>query len=153
MCTAATFVGTPKASKQVSALNYPSVIIAGSGMATGGRVLHHLKTYAPNSRSHIVFPGFQVPGTRGAKMVAGEKAIKIHGSYVAVNARVSHIEGLSGHADANELMGWLRGFTQPPAQTFVVHGEREAADALRLRIHDELGWKVTTVEQLQTASV
>jgi len=133
MCNAATFVGSPAASKKVSGLNYPSVIIAGSGMATGGRILHHLKPYAPGPRSHIVFPGFQVPGTRGAKLVAGDPAIKIHGSFVPVNARVSHIEGLSGHADADELLGWLRGFRHPPKQTFVVHGEREAADALRLR--------------------
>ncbi len=153
MCNAATFVGSPTASRKVSGLNYPSVIIAGSGMATGGRILHHLKTYAPDPRSHIVFPGFQVPGTRGAKLVAGDPAIKIHGSYVPVNARVSRIEGLSGHADADELLGWLRGFSHPPKQTFVVHGEREAADALRLRISDELGWKVATVEHMQVADV
>ena len=153
MCNAATFVGSPTASRKVSGLNYPSVIIAGSGMATGGRILHHLKTYAPDPRSHIVFPGFQVPGTRGAKLVAGDPAIKIHGSYVPVNAWVSQIEGLSGHADADELLGWLRGFSHPPKQTFVVHGEREAADALRLRISDELGWKVATVEHMQVADV
>lgn len=152
MCRAATFVNSPTASRKVSHLNYPSVIIAGSGMATGGRILHHLKTYAPDSRSHIVFPGFQVPGTRGAKMVAGDRAIKIHGNYIAVNARVSHIECLSGHADADELLAWLRGFKHPPQQTFVVHGERDATDALRLRISDELGWSAATVEHLQEVS-
>ena len=152
MCNAATFVGSPTASRKVSGLNYPSVIIAGSGMATGGRILHHLKTYAPDPRSHIVFPGFQVPGTRGAKLLAGDLATKIHGSYIPVNARVSHIEGLSGHADADEVLGWLRGFKHAPKQTFVVHGEREAADALRLRISDELGWNVATVEHMQVAN-
>jgi metallo-beta-lactamase family protein len=152
MCNAATFVGSPTASRKVSNLNYPSVIIAGSGMATGGRILHHLKTYAPDPRSHIVFPGFQVSGTRGAKMVAGDLAIKIHGAYIPVNAQVSHIESLSGHADVDELLAWLRGFKRPPKQTFVVHGERDAADALRLRISDELGWNVATVEHMQVAS-
>jgi metallo-beta-lactamase family protein len=149
ICETAKFVQTPEQSKEISHLNYPSLILAGSGMATGGRILHHLKTYAPNSRNHIVFPGFQVPGTRGARIVAGEPSVKIHGEYVAVNAKVSHIEGFSGHADADELMAWLGGMQQAPARTFIVHGERDAADALRLRVADTLHWQVQTVEHLE----
>jgi metallo-beta-lactamase family protein len=121
-------------------------------MATGGRVLHHLKAMAPNPRHHIVFAGFQVGGTRGAKLVAGATEIKIFGEYVAVKATVSHIEGFSGHADANELIQWLRGFEHAPRQTFVVHGEPQASDALRLRIADELGWKVRVPEHLAAVS-
>lgn len=153
ICKSAKFVGKPEESHKISTLNYPSIIIAGSGMATGGRILHHLKSYAPDSRNHIVFPGFQVPGTRGAKLLAGDRETKIHGQYVEVNAQVSQIEGFSGHADADELMRWLSQFRNPPKQTFVVHGERDAADALRLRMHDQLGWAVNTVEHLQSVLV
>jgi metallo-beta-lactamase family protein len=142
-----TVVTTPKESEALTRSRYPCVIISASGMATGGRVLFHLKSLAPNPRNHIVFPGFQVGGTRGAKLIAGATEIKIFGVYVAVKARVSHLEGFSGHADADGLMQWLGGFAQPPRQTFVVHGEPAAADALRTRIADELGWAVRVPEQ------
>ena len=146
-------VSTPKESEALSRSRYPSVIISASGMATGGRVLFHLKHLAPNPRNHIVFPGFQVGGTRGAKMIAGATEVKIFGEYVAVKARVSHLEGFSGHADADGLMKWLGGFAQAPKQTFVVHGEPAAADALRTRIADELGWPVRAPEQGQAVTV
>jgi metallo-beta-lactamase family protein len=142
-----TVVTTPKESEALTRSRYPCVIISASGMATGGRVLFHLKSLAPNPRNHIVFPGFQVGGTRGAKLIAGATEVKIFGAYVAVKARVSHLEGFSGHADANGLMQWLSGFAQAPRQTFVVHGEPAAADALRTRIADELGWAVRVPEQ------
>jgi metallo-beta-lactamase family protein len=115
-------------------------------MATGGRVLHHLKAMAPNPRNHIVFPGFQVAGSRGAHLVAGATEVKIHGEYVAVKAEVSHLAGMSAHADANGVMDWLRGFEAAPRRCFVVHGEPEAADRLRARIQDELGWRVGVPE-------
>jgi metallo-beta-lactamase family protein len=115
-------------------------------MATGGRVLHHLKAMAPNPRHHIVFPGFQVAGTRGAKLIEGAPDVKIFGEYVAVKAQVSHLEGFSGHADADGLVRWLGGFQAPPAQTYVVHGEPAASDALRSRIADQLGWRVAVPE-------
>jgi metallo-beta-lactamase family protein len=121
-------------------------------MATGGRVLHHLKAMAPNPRHHIVFPGYQVPGTRGGKLAAGATQVKIHGEYVDVKAQVSQLEGFSAHADAEGLMAWLRGFDSKPRQAFVVHGEPEAADALRMRIKDELGWSVHVPEHLASYS-
>jgi len=141
-----TLVTTPQQSQRLSRHHYPCVIISASGMATGGRVLHHLKAMAPNPRHHVVFPGFQVGGTRGAALVGGAREVKIHGEYVAVKAEVSHLEGFSGHADADGLLDWLRGFEQPPERCFVVHGEAAAADTLRLRIQDELGWRVTVPE-------
>ncbi len=141
-----TFVGKAAESARLTRSRWPKVIVSASGMATGGRVLHHLKAMAPNPRHHIVFPGFQVGGTRGASLVGGAREVKIHGEYVAVKAEVSHLEGFSGHADANGLMAWLRGFASPPERCFVVHGEAAAADALRLRIQDELGWHVTVPE-------
>ncbi len=153
LCDGVTIVSTPQQSEKVSRARYPSVIISASGMATGGRVLHHLKAMAPNPKHSIVFPGFQVGGTRGAKLVAGDTEVKIFGEYVAVKAQVSHLEGFSGHADANELMHWLQGFEQAPRETFVVHGEPAAADALRSRIADELGWRVRVPEHLSQFSV
>lgn len=152
LCDGVTIVETPQQSEKLTRSRYPRVIISASGMATGGRVLHHLKAMAPNPRNHVVFPGFQVGGTRGAKMIAGAPEVKIFGEYVAVKASVSHLEGLSGHADANGLMGWLRGFEKMPRQAFVVHGEPAASDALRSRIADELGWNVSVPEHLATVA-
>ena len=153
LCEGVTIVTTPQQSEKLSRTRYPHVIISASGMATGGRVLHHLKAMAPNPRNHIVFPGFQVAGTRGAKLVGGATDVKIFGEYVAVKAGVSHLEGFSGHADANELMQWLRGFDAPPHHTFVVHGDPQASDALRSRIADELGWKVSVPEHLASVTI
>jgi metallo-beta-lactamase family protein len=141
-----TLVAGPKESERLTRLRWPKVVLAASGMATGGRVLYHLKTLAPNPRNHIVFPGFQVGGTRGATLVGGAREVKIHGEYVAVKAEVSHLEGFSGHADADGVLDWLRGFEAPPERCFVVHGEPAAADALRLRIQDEFGWRVAVPE-------
>ena len=146
-------VTTPQESMRLSTHRDPCVIISASGMATGGRVLHHLKVMAPEARHHIVFPGFQVGGSRGARLVGGATEVKIHGEYVPVRATVSHLEGLSGHADCEELMAWLRGFSRkPPRQTFVVHGDPAASDALRVRIQDELGWKVQVPEHGSTVT-
>lgn len=145
-----TMVTTPQQSEKLTRERYPCVIISASGMATGGRVLHHLKAMAPNPKNHIAFAGFQVAGTRGAKLVAGERDVKIHGEYVAVKAEVSQLEGFSGHADANGLMAWMRAIDAAPRQVFVVHGSPAAADTLRLRIKDELGWTVHVPEHLST---
>ncbi|WP_425258513.1 MBL fold metallo-hydrolase RNA specificity domain-containing protein [Rubrivivax sp. RP6-9] len=146
-------VETPQQSMRLVRSRYPSVILSASGMATGGRVLHHLKVMAPEPRHHIVFPGFQVSGSRGAKLVAGATEVKIHGAYVPVRAQVSHLEGFSGHADAGELLAWLGGQAQAPRQTFVVHGEPEAADALRSRIADTLHWRVRVPEHGERVTV
>ncbi|HEY6134361.1 MAG TPA: MBL fold metallo-hydrolase [Rubrivivax sp.] len=145
-----TLVANPVESQQLTRLRWPKVVISASGMATGGRVLHHLKAMAPNPRNTIVFPGFQVGGTRGAALIGGAREVKIHGKYVAVKAQVSHLEGFSGHADTDGLMAWLRGFRTAPERTFVVHGEAEAADTLRLRIQDELGWPVSVPDHAST---
>lgn len=132
----------PKAqdSARLSHLRKPAVILSSSGMATGGRVLGHLAALAPDPRNAIVFPGYQVPGSRGGKLVRGAKEIKVMGQYVAVNAPVHHLEGLSGHADADGLIAWMRQMPTAPRQVMVVHGEPEASDALRIRIQESLGW-------------
>jgi metallo-beta-lactamase family protein len=128
-------------SKAIDRSQVPSVIVSASGMATGGRVIHHLRVFAPDPRSTILFTGFQAGGTRGAAMVAGAKAIKIFGEYVEVRADVKNLDMLSAHADADEIMVWLSQFHRAPAMTYVTHGEPDAADSLRKRIEEELKWK------------
>ncbi len=147
----ARMVRTPDESKALAGSPMPSVIIAGSGMATGGRVLHHLKLYLPRPEHHVMFVGYQAGGTRGAHLVAGAAQVKIHGQWVPVRAQVSQIAGYSAHADADEIIEWLGGFRATPAQTWLVHGEPEAADVLRQRLEEQLGWRVGVAEHLQTA--
>jgi metallo-beta-lactamase family protein len=139
-CAVAQYVRTVEASKALTANPMPKVIISASGMATGGRVLHHLKAYAPDHKSTILFAGFQAGGTRGAAMVAGAQSIKIHGHYVPVRAEVSNLDMLSAHADADEILRWLACFKAAPRMTFVTHGEPTASDALRHQIQEKLGW-------------
>jgi metallo-beta-lactamase family protein len=139
-CDLPEYVRDVESSKELDRDFRPKIIIAGSGMATGGRVIHHLKVYAPDARNTILFAGYQAGGTRGAKMLAGEESVKIHGEYWPVRARVENLDMLSAHADADEIMRWLSGFERPPKRTFIVHGEPDASDALRLRIEEELGW-------------
>lgn len=135
-------VNTIEESRRLNFLDFPSIIVSASGMAAGGRVLHHLKAYAPDARNTILFAGFQAAGTRGAAMVAGADAIKIHGAYVPVRAEVANLETLSAHADRDELLAWLDA-QHAPRRVFVTHGEPEAADALRLAIEERHGWPCT----------
>ncbi len=141
-CSAATFVRGADESRDLNTKKEPMIIISASGMATGGRVIHHLKTFAPDPRNTILFVGFQAGGTRGEAMVNGAQSIKIHGSYVPVNAEVKVLHNLSAHADYNEIIGWLKKFKSPPKKTFITHGEPPAANALRLHIEEELKWPV-----------
>ena len=127
-------------SKAIDRSKVPSIIVSASGMATGGRVLHHLEVFAPDPRSTIMFTGYQAAGTRGQLMVAGAKQIKMHGGMVSVRAEVMNLGMLSAHGDADEIMAWLGNFKRPPRQTFVIHGEASGADALRMRIGSELKW-------------
>lgn len=142
----ARIVRTPEESKAIDASRWPMVVIAGSGMASGGRVLHHLKRFAPDARNSVLFAGFQAPGTRGADMVRGVDAVRIHGQWVEVRAQVHNLDTLSAHADQRQLVEWLRGFAQPPREVFLTHGEPEASDLLRKRIARELGWECRAPE-------
>jgi metallo-beta-lactamase family protein len=153
MCSTARFVNTVEESKRLNERGGPMVIIAGSGMATGGRVVHHLKAFAPDPRNTILFAGFQADGTRGAAMLAGTDAVKVHGQYVPVRAEIEHLDNFSSHADAPEILDWLSGFTRPPQRTFITHGEPVAADALRHRIEEQFGWACEVPEYLQTADL
>lgn len=140
MCKVAKMVRTVEESRALNGLRYPAVIVSASGMATGGRVLHHLKALAPDRRNAIVFAGYQAGGTRGARLVAGERSVRIHGEDVAVNAEVVSLQGMSAHADARQIVQWLGTAPTPPRSVHVTHGEPAAADALRQRIERELGW-------------
>jgi metallo-beta-lactamase family protein len=153
MCRAARIVNSVEESKALNASREPKIIIAGSGMATGGRVVHHIAAFGPHPENAIVFAGFQAGGTRGASMLAGAKEVKIHGHYVPINAQILHLGNLSAHADATELMHWLAGFEKAPRRTFVTHGEPAAADAFRLRIQDRLGWTAHVPDHLEAVEL
>jgi len=153
LCDGVRMLVTAQQSMRLARHRFPAVIISASGMATGGRVLHHLKAMAPDPRHHIVFPGFQVGGSRGARMVEGATEVKIHGEYVPIRASVSQVRGFSGHADADGLMQWMHSLPQAPKQTFVVHGEPDAADTLRLRIKDQLGWSVRVPQHGESVAI
>ncbi len=128
-------------SRRLMESDHPAIILSASGMATGGRVLHHLHHMAPIKKNTILFVGYQAPGTRGDILTQGAKFIKIHGDIVDVHAKVRVLESLSAHADYNETMSWLRKFNSPPAITFLNHGEADAAQAMKERIESELGWR------------
>ncbi len=152
-CNVARYTRTAEESKALDRDPMPKVILSASGMATGGRVLHHLKALAPDPRNTILFAGFQAGGTRGAAMTGGAERVKIHGSYVPVRAEVANLHMLSAHADADEIMAWLGQIKQPPRRTFIVHGEPEASDALRHRIEEELGWPCSVPEYREEAEL
>ncbi len=153
MCTAAVVVNTAEESRRLNEKRVPMVIIAASGMATGGRVVHHLKAFAPDPRNTILFSGFQAGGTRGATLLAGAESVKIHGEYVPVRAEIAIVDNLSAHADSAEILGWLKGLDRPPRETFITHGEPLAADALRHAIEKELGWRCRVPDYLETANL
>jgi metallo-beta-lactamase family protein len=129
-------------SKALVERDQPAIIIASSGMATGGRVVHHLFAGLPDPRNTVLFVGFQAAGTRGRVLVDGAQHVKMFGQHVPVHARIEKIDGLSSHADAGEIIRWLRTFPRAPRMTYLVHGEIVAQDALKVRIAKELGWPV-----------
>jgi metallo-beta-lactamase family protein len=149
----ATFVETPEQSRRLDESSFPMVIIAGSGMATGGRVLHHLKRFAPDPRSAIVLAGFQAGGTRGAALQQGLAEVKIHGGYVPVRASVHSLGNVSAHADYAEILEWLRGFEAAPGRIFLTHGEPGSADGLRRRIEETFGWNAEVPDYLEEAAL
>jgi metallo-beta-lactamase family protein len=143
MCRGAKIVTSPEESKALDLITGPAIILSASGMATGGRVIHHLKAFLGDARNLILFGGYQSPGTRGGALVRGADSVRIHGQDFAVKAEIAQLEASSSHADANELITWIRALPRPPRQTFITHGEPSASDALRFRIEHELGWPVT----------
>lgn len=133
-------VTTAAESKQLTQSKMPAIIISASGMATGGRVLHHLTSALPDARNTVLFAGYQAAGTRGRLLVDGAKTVKIHGHMIPVHARIELVESMSAHADSIEILRWLSGFTRSPRRTFIVHGEVPAMEALSSSIRAKLGW-------------
>ena len=152
-CAVATYVRSVEDSKRLGTMTIPKVIISASGMATGGRVVHHLKRLAPDPKSTILFAGYQARGTRGAAMMAGATTVRIHGEDIPLRAEVKNISALSAHADAEEIMAWLRTGSSAPRMTFITHGEPTASNALRLRIESELGWSATVPAQMEVVTL
>ncbi len=131
----------------------PCIIIASSGMATGGRVVHHLFAGLPDPRNTVLFVGFQGQGTRGRQLIEGAHHVKMFGQFVPVKAKIEKINGMSSHADAGEIVRWLRTFPRAPGITYLVHGEPVPQQALQLRITTELGWPVEIPAQGQKVDV
>lgn len=148
-CGVAKIVRTAEDSKALNRRKGPMIIIAGSGMATGGRVVHHLKAFAPDPRNTILFAGFQAEGTRGAAMVKGTKSIRIHGEDVPVLAQIESIDTLSAHADYVQIIEWLKKMKNPPRQVFVTHGEQQAATAMVQHIEEALHWPARVPEYME----
>jgi metallo-beta-lactamase family protein len=148
-----TAVASPQQSREVQASRQPSIVISSSGMATGGRILHHLKAALPNPRHTVLFVGYQAAGTRGRALVEGAETVKIHGQFIPVAARIARIDSMSAHADADEIMRWLGQFTRRPSMTYLVHGEPAAWAALKRRIEEELGWPLRVPDYLERVTL
>ena len=149
LCNVAQYIHSPEESRALNEKDGPMIIVSASGMATGGRVLHHLKAFAPDPNNSIVFTGFQAAGTRGASLLANAETVKIHGEQIPVRAEVSAVYNLSAHADQEEILKWLSHFRNPPKTTFITHGEPRAAKALREKIKGALRWNCRIPEYLE----
>lgn len=135
-----TIIENPEESKALNLKSGPMIIISASGMATGGRILHHLKTFAPDPNNCIALTGFQAAGTRGEALLKGVPEIKIHGQMVPVRAQVINLENLSAHADCSEIISWLAQMKNDPRKVIVTHGEPEAAQSLKERLVERFKW-------------
>jgi metallo-beta-lactamase family protein len=149
----AQIVGTKEESQALDLITTPKIIISASGMLEGGRVLHHIKTFAPDEKSTIVFAGYQATGTRGADMINGKPEIKIFGQSVPVRAEVKVLSNMSAHADYNEILDWLAHFNHHPRKVFITHGEPEAANALKEKIQAKYKWACVVPDYLQTETL
>jgi len=148
-CREVNFVRTAELSKTLNGMRYPMIVIASSGMATGGRILHHLAHRLPDSRNTVLFVGYQAEGTRGRSLVEGARQLKIHGQMVDVRAEIKMLGQFSAHADYSEILRWLGNFKKSPRGVFIVHGEPEPRRALQEKIVHEFGWSVTLPEHLE----
>jgi metallo-beta-lactamase family protein len=143
---------TPEESKKINDIRHDSIIIAGSGMMNGGRVMHHLMQRLPDPDNLILIAGYQAEGSKGRQLQEGAVSIRIFGKEVPVKAKVFTINGLSAHADRDELLRWLSGFKSAPLQTFVVHGEKESAVALADTLSDK-GWNAVVPYYLENVEL
>ena len=146
-------IASPQQSKELTASRKTGIVISSSGMATGGRVLHHLAAALPDPKNTVLLVGFQAEGTRGRTLLEGAPEVRIHGEQVPVRARVAKLNSMSGHADRGEIIRWLRTLPVPPQRLFLVHGEAGPMDALKTTIKQELGWDAATPQHLERVSL
>ncbi len=140
VCEIAQYINSKEESQALDEVKTAKIIISASGMLEGGRVLHHVKMFAPDPKNTIVFAGYQASGTRGADIIAGKKHIKAFGEDVAINAEVQVLSNMSAHADYEEILAWLAHFNHHPRKVFITHGEPDAAQALKEKIEEKYGW-------------
>src|SRR5688572_17995737 len=145
-------VSSPQQSKELTASRKPSIVISSSGMATGGRVLHHMAAALPDARNTVLFVGYQAAGTRGRALVDGAREVKIHGQIVSVGARIARNDSMSAHADRNEILRWLETLPAAPRRLFLVHGEPVPMDALKQRVQEHFGWDATAPAHRETVT-
>jgi metallo-beta-lactamase family protein len=146
-------VASPQQSKELTASRKPSIVISSSGMATGGRVLHHMAAALPDDRNTVLFVGYQADGTRGRQLVDGAREVRIHGQSIAVNARIAKIDSMSAHADRGEIIRWLGTLPSKPTRLCLVHGEPAPMDALKALVQERLGWTAATPRHLERLSL
>jgi metallo-beta-lactamase family protein len=145
------FTRSVQESKAINEHRFPSIIISANGMATGGRILHHLIYRVSDERNSVVFVGFQAAGTRGRALVEGARQVRIFGVDYPVRAEIHVLDAFSAHADYSELIQWMRGFKSAPRRTFLVHGEPDAIRGLKERIEEAFGsWRVEDPEYLES---
>jgi len=144
---------TPAESKAINQVRGPIIIVSASGMASGGRVLHHLKQRLPDKRTTVMLTGYQAAGSRGRALQEGANKVRIHGADIDVRARVETVYGLSAHGDQSELLRWLGGFEHKPRHTFLVHGEASVLDTFAGVVRDKRGWKVSVAKYRERAAL
>jgi len=146
-------VASPQQSKELTASRRSAIVISSSGMATGGRVLHHLAAALPERRNTVLFVGFQAAGTRGRLLVDGAEEVKIHGRFVPVRSAIARLDSMSAHADRGEILRWLGTLPEAPGRLCLVHGEPAPMDALKALIHERLGWTPYTPEHAERIEI
>ncbi len=148
VCAVAQYISSVEESIALQDKKMPMIIISASGMATGGRVVHHIKNYASDRKNTILFSGFQAGGTRGDRLVRGEKELKMYGQMVSVQAEIVQLESTSAHADYEEILSWIGHLKKPPRKTFITHGEKDSASALKDKIEQKFKWSCLVPEYL-----
>jgi metallo-beta-lactamase family protein len=150
VCEVATYINSKEESQALDLDATPKIIISASGMLEGGRVLHHIRVFAPDAKNTVVFAGYQAAGTRGADMIQGKKTIKAFGETVEINSEVCVLSNMSAHADYEEILEWLAHFNHHPRKVFITHGEPEAAQSLKAKIEEKYGWACVVPDYLYT---
>ena len=150
VCEVAKYINSKEESQALDLDTSPKIIISASGMLEGGRVLHHIKTFAPDEKNMVIFAGYQAAGTRGADMTSGKKEIKAFGETVPINAEVKVLSNMSAHADYDEILEWLAHFNHHPRKVFITHGEPEAAEALKQKIEEKYGWQCVVPDYMHS---